>query len=109
MSARAATMPGMWQGSQPFIGTEALAAGELSRHELRTYYRAVMPNVYVEKRLQPSLRQRTAAAWLWSRREAVIAGSRGLGDARRQVDRRQCASRNDLAQRESAATRRDTG
>ncbi|HKI38948.1 MAG TPA: hypothetical protein VKA66_00740 [Mycobacterium sp.] len=68
-------MPGMWQGSQPFIGTEALAAGELSRHELRTYYRAVMPNVYVEKRLQPSLRQRTAAAWLWSRREAVIAGA----------------------------------
>jgi len=75
MSARAATMPGMWQGSQPFIGTEALAAGELSRHELRTYYRAVMPNVYIEKRLQPSLRQRTAAAWLWSRREAVIAGA----------------------------------
>ncbi|MDR3655292.1 MAG: hypothetical protein P4L48_06340 [Mycobacterium sp.] len=68
-------MPGMWQGSQPFIGTEALAAGELSRHELRTYYRAVMPNVYIEKRLQPSLRQRTAAAWLWSRREAVIAGA----------------------------------
>jgi len=73
MSARAATMPGMWEGSQPFVGTEAVAAGVLSRHELRTYYRAIMSNVYVAKRLQPSLRQRITAAWLWSRREAVIA------------------------------------
>ncbi len=75
MSARAATIPGMWEGRQPFIGTEALAAGEISRHELRTYFRAIMPNVYAEKGLQPSLRQRTIAAWLWSRREAVIAGA----------------------------------
>jgi hypothetical protein len=34
-----------------------------------------MPNVYVEKRKAPSLRQRTIAAWLWSNREAVIAGA----------------------------------
>ncbi len=60
---------------QPFIGTEALAAGEVSRHELRQYYRAIMPNVYMEKRLEPSLRQRAMAAWLWSRREAVVAGA----------------------------------
>lgn len=60
---------------QPFIGTEALAAGEVSRHELRKYYRAIMPNVYVEKRLEPSLRQRAKAAWLWSRREGVVAGA----------------------------------
>jgi very-short-patch-repair endonuclease len=58
---------------QPFIGSEALAAGKLSRHALRTYYRAMMPNVYIDKRVQPSLQQRTASAWLWSRREAVIA------------------------------------
>ncbi|BBX46056.1 hypothetical protein GCM10009641_62130 [Mycobacterium cookii] len=60
---------------EPFIGSEALAAGQLSRHELRTYHRAIMPNVYIDKRVQPSLRQRTAGAWLWSRREAVIAGA----------------------------------
>ena len=63
------------EGRQPFIGTEALAAGEVSRHELRKYYRSIMPNVYLEKRVEPSLRQRTIAAWLWSRREAVIAGA----------------------------------
>lgn len=68
-------MPGMLQGDQPFIGSEALTAGALSRHELRRYYRALMPNVYVERRLEPSLRQRTIAAWLWSRRQAVIAGA----------------------------------
>jgi very-short-patch-repair endonuclease len=65
----------MWPGHQPFIGTEALAAEKLSRHELRRYYRAIMPNVYIDKRLQPSLRQRTVGAWLWSGRNAVIAGA----------------------------------
>jgi hypothetical protein len=65
----------MWPGHQPFIGSEALAAEKLSRHELRRYYRAIMPNVYIDKRLQPSLRQRTVGAWLWSGRNAVIAGA----------------------------------
>src|SRR5689334_20267280 len=65
-------MPGM---EQPFIGSEAVAAGDISRHELRTYCRAIMPNVYLGTRVEPTLRQRTVAAWLWSRREAVIAGA----------------------------------
>ncbi len=65
----------MQPGRQPFIGTEALAVGAVSRHELRKYYRAIMPNIYVEKRLVPSLQQRAMAAWLWSHREAVIAGA----------------------------------
>lgn len=60
---------------EPFIGSEALAVGDLSRHELRTYYRAIMPDVYVGRRAQPSLRQRTLGAWLWSRRQGVIAGA----------------------------------
>jgi len=58
----------------PFIGSEALASGLLTRYELRRYYRAVMPNVYLDRRLQPSLRQRTIAAWLWSQRDAVVSG-----------------------------------
>ncbi|MFV0495876.1 endonuclease domain-containing protein [Mycobacterium sp.] len=63
------------QEEEPFIGSEALAGGHLTRYELRRYYRAIMPNVYLDKRVEPSLRQRTFAAWLWSRRQAVIAGS----------------------------------
>ncbi len=62
-----------WEG-QPFIGSEALAAGALTRYELRAYYTAIMPNIYLPKRVVPSLSQRTVAAWLWSRREGVIAG-----------------------------------
>lgn len=63
-------------GAQPFIGSEALAAGLISWHELGKYYTAIMPNVYLDKRLKPSLRQRVIAAWLWSGRKGVIAGLR---------------------------------
>lgn len=49
--------------------------GELSRHQLRTRYRAVLPNVYLAKDVQPSLEQRTVGAWLWSNRRATIAGA----------------------------------
>lgn len=59
---------------QPFLGSEGVASGAVSRHELRRYYRAILPDVYFDKRSAPSLRQRTTAAWLWSRREAVVAG-----------------------------------
>jgi hypothetical protein len=60
---------------QPFVGSEALETGALNRHELRRYYRPIMPNIYVDKRIQPSLKHRAAAAWLWTRREAAIAGA----------------------------------
>jgi hypothetical protein len=60
---------------EPFVGSEALARGLLSRHQLRTQYRALLPNVYLPKQTQPSLRQRIAAAWLWSHRRGVIAGA----------------------------------
>jgi hypothetical protein len=65
----------MVDAEKPFVGTEALAVGELSRHQLRTRYRAVFPNVYLGKDVRPSLEQRAAAAWLWSRRRATIAGA----------------------------------
>nr|WP_241011075.1 hypothetical protein [Mycobacterium gordonae] len=61
--------------AEPFIGSRALADGVVTRHQLRTQYRVVFPNVYLPKGLQPSLRQRTVAAWLWSRRRGAIAGA----------------------------------
>ena len=64
----------MGTGQQLFLGSEARASGALNRYELRRYYRAIMPNVYLDKRVEPSLRQRTVAAYLWSRREAVVSG-----------------------------------
>jgi very-short-patch-repair endonuclease len=64
----------MGELQQPFIGSEALASGVLTRDQLRRYYRAHMPNVYFDKRITPTFRQRTVAAYLWSRRQAVVSG-----------------------------------
>ena len=57
-----------------FRGSEALALGALTRHELRTSYRRVLPDVYAPKRAELTLQQRAVAAWLWSGRRAVISG-----------------------------------
>lgn len=59
---------------QPFIGSEALADGALRRHQLRSRFAAVFPDVYVRRDQQLTLRQRTVAAWLWSHRQGVVAG-----------------------------------
>ncbi|MGZ5396945.1 MAG: hypothetical protein ACXWEI_16300 [Mycobacterium sp.] len=64
---------------QPFIGSEAIASGALERRYVRRYCRAIMPNVYLDRRVDPSLRQRTVAAWLWSGREAVVGGLAAAG------------------------------
>jgi hypothetical protein len=69
------TLRGVTESAEPFIGSEALACGVLNRHRLRTQYRALLPNVYLSSRAQPSLEQCIAAAWLWSRGMAVIAGA----------------------------------
>lgn len=61
-------------GREPFRGSEALAAGLVTWHTLGRYYRPIMPNVYLDNRVQPLLRERIQAAWLWSHRGAVIAG-----------------------------------
>jgi hypothetical protein len=60
---------------QPFIGSEAVARGALTRQQLRMHYRTVFPNVYIGRDVQPTLEQRTAAAWLWSGRRATVAGA----------------------------------
>ncbi len=61
--------------AEPFIGSEALVSGTLSRHQLRTRYRAVLPNVYLSNDVELSLELRARSAWLWSGRTAVIAGA----------------------------------
>jgi hypothetical protein len=59
----------------PFFGSEELASGRLSRHQLRAAYRAVFPNVYAPEDAELSLELRIRAAWLWSRRTAIIGGA----------------------------------
>lgn len=59
----------------PFIGSEAVARQTLSRPQLRSGYRAVLPNVYLANEVPLSLEARIEAAWLWSRRSGIIAGA----------------------------------
>ncbi len=59
----------------PFVGSEALAAGVLNRHQLRRGFTRLCPDVYLSKLVVPSLQDRIRAAWLWSQRRGVIAGS----------------------------------
>ncbi len=51
-----------------------MALGVITRHELRTGFRRLLPDVYAPKRAELTLRQRAQAAWLWSGREGVLSG-----------------------------------
>ena len=57
-----------------FLGSDALACGQLTKHELRRWYRPIFRNVYTPKDLEPSLRIRTTGAWLRTRRRGVVSG-----------------------------------
>jgi hypothetical protein len=54
-----------------FVGTES----GLTRYELARYHQRILPDVYVPKPWTPTLRDRTVAAWLWSKRRAIVAGA----------------------------------
>ena len=58
----------------PFRAAEALAAGLLSERELRRFYTSVYPGVYAPPGVELTAVQSGNAAWLWSRRNGVLAG-----------------------------------
>ena len=64
----------MWETDTPFIGSEALAAGHISRRTLRRQHEMVYRNVYLRKDHQLTAASRAMAAWLWSGRTATVAG-----------------------------------
>ena len=57
-----------------FIGSEAIAAGRLTPYALRSRFVAIHPDVYLPRDAELTASLRAKAAWLWSRREGVIAG-----------------------------------
>lgn len=59
---------------KPFLGSEALASGVVTSHALRTRYDALHKDVYLLRGAKVTATTRASAAWLWSRRKAVIAG-----------------------------------
>jgi hypothetical protein len=64
----------MNEKSLPFIGTEALADGTVTRRTLVSRHNIVYRNVYLRKGVELTPDRRAVAAWLWSGRNATIAG-----------------------------------
>jgi hypothetical protein len=68
------TLPSVREPSEPFMGSEALASGALTRYRLRSRFVALHPDVYVAPRTDLTAATRARAAWLWSRRRGVVGG-----------------------------------
>lgn len=64
---------------EPFIGSEAIAAGALTKTQLGTRHRRLFPDVYVDRDVDATLEVRSKAAWLWSRRRGTVAGFAAAG------------------------------
>lgn len=58
-----------------FLVHEALAAKAMPERAVRSLYEVVYPGVYSSAGVELTARERARAAWLWSRRQAVIAGT----------------------------------
>ncbi|WP_006245573.1 hypothetical protein [Mycolicibacterium tusciae] len=58
----------------PFIGSEAVARGAISRGALRWNYSAIHPDIYLRKDAWRDLYARTVAAWLWTGRTGIVTG-----------------------------------
>jgi hypothetical protein len=57
-----------------FLGSESVAAGEVTKYQLRAHYQRVFPDVYAHGDGPLSVEDLALAAFLWSRRRAVVTG-----------------------------------
>jgi hypothetical protein len=77
---------------EPFIGSEAIASGALTRHRLRSRFIAIHPDVYISPDTNVTAATRAHAAWLWSRRRGIVAGQSAAAlYGAKWVDHRQAA------------------
>lgn len=58
----------------PFLGSEALAAGTVTRRGLHRDYQQIYRDVYLANGRSLTAASRAEAAWLWSGRRGVVAG-----------------------------------
>ncbi len=58
----------------PFVGTEALASGLVTRRGLLRRHDAIYRNVYLDKCEELTPTTRAKSAWLWSGRAATVGG-----------------------------------
>jgi hypothetical protein len=60
--------------AEPFIGSEAVVAGALTKSQLATQCRRLFADVYVLRDVYVDAEVRAKAGWLWSGRRGVLAG-----------------------------------
>ena len=91
---------------EPFLGSEAVAAGALTRHALRKDFVALHQDVYVSRGATVSPVIRAKAAWLRSRRRGVLAGpSASALHGAKWVDRQRPAAIIDTNRRKTRGVR----
>ena len=61
---------------EPFIGSEALAAGKVTRHQLRTRYFKLHQDIYVPNDISVTAVTLAKACWLRSRRRGILDTNR---------------------------------
>lgn len=64
----------MADNQRPFLGTEALSTGSVTRRTLNSRYRRLFRNVYIGKNVALTPMIMAEAAWLFSERKATLAG-----------------------------------
>jgi len=60
--------------AEPFLGSEALASGAVTRSQLCTRYARLFRDVYVNRDVEVTAALRAKAGWLWAKRQGVVAG-----------------------------------
>ena len=60
--------------AEPFIGSEAVANGDVLKSALRTRYTKLFRDVYLSPGAEVTPLVRARAGWLWSRRRGIVAG-----------------------------------
>ncbi|OBH78007.1 hypothetical protein A5681_07345 [Mycobacterium scrofulaceum] len=59
---------------EPFLGSEAIARGALTRGQLSNGYTRLFRDVYVSRDADVTAALRARAGWLWTGRQGVVAG-----------------------------------
>lgn len=60
--------------AEPFIGSEAIARGVVTKSQLCTRYARLFRDVYIDRDAEVTGALRARAAWLWAGRRGVVAG-----------------------------------
>jgi hypothetical protein len=60
--------------AEPFIGSEAIARGTVTKSQLCTRYARLFRDVYIDPDAEVTGALRARAAWLWAGRRGVVAG-----------------------------------